>query len=489
MTRKEKDTQILLKKIYSFSLKEKTKLYLVGGFLRDFLLKINSSLNYYVRDIDFCLKKNAIKFGRKLAKILKAGFVVLDKEHGCCRLVKRIKDKTYTLDFTHFRGKDLKEDLLHRDFTINAFAIELKDFLNKKDIQGFIFDPFLGIKDLKEKILRIVNEDGFREDPLRILRAFSISLELNFKIDKKTILLIKRDRKMLSSVAGERVRDELFKILASPFSYNCLKMMDDLKVLEVIFPSIKNMRNVYQGPYHHLDVFEHSLETVRQLEILFKEFSKDKDLDLYLDEVISAERSRRSLLKLAGFFHDIGKPKAKRWQNGKVKFHGHERIGLNFVEEISQSLKLSNSEKEILKTIVLWHLRPGYLADLETISPRAKFRFFRDTAKEAVSVLLVSLADQRATCGPLTTKESRMKHERVVKSLIKEYFKKQKEKPIPRLINGNDLIKIFKLTPSPLFGKILKQIEELQAIGKIKTRKEALRWVEKFLKHYQLKNG
>jgi len=479
---KDKDSQILLKKILSFKEKEKTQLYLVGGFLRDFIL----NKNIQNRDIDFCLKKSAIKFGKKLSKIIKAGFVVLDKEHGCCRLVKRIKDKTYTLDFTDFRGKDLKEDLLHRDFTINAFAIELNDFLNKKDIQGFIFDPFLGIKDLKEKILRIVNEDSFREDPLRILRAFSISLELNFKIDKKTISLIKRDRKLLTSVAGERIREELFKILKIPFSYDCLKMMDNLKVLEVIFPSIKNMRNVYQGPYHHLDVFEHSLETIRQLEIIFKEFNRDNDLNSYLDEIISGEHCRRSLLKLAGFFHDIGKPKAKRWQNGKVKFHGHERIGLNFVEEISQSLKLSNPEKEILKTIVLWHLRPGYLADLEKISPRAKFRFFRDTDKEAVSVLLVSLADQRATCGPLTTKESRLRHERVVKSLIKEYFKKQKEKPIPRLISGDDLINIFKLNPSPLFGKILKQIEELQAIGKIKTKKEALSWVERFLKYNKI---
>jgi poly(A) polymerase len=486
MTHKDKDIQILLKKIYSFSLKEKIRLYLVGGFLRDFLLKINSSLNYYIRDIDFCLKKNAIKFGRKLSKILKAGFVVLDKEHGCCRLVKKIKDKTYTLDFADFRSKDLKEDLLHRDFTINAFAIELKDFLKKENVQDLIIDPFSGIKDLKEKILRIVNEDSFREDPLRILRAFSISLGLNFKIDKKTILLIKRDRKMLSSVAGERIRDELFKILSFPFSYDCLKMMDNLKVLEVIFPSIKNMRNVYQGPYHHLDVFEHSLETIRQLEIIFKELSRDVDLNSYLDEIISGEHCRRSLLKLAGFFHDIGKPKAKRWQNGKVKFHGHERIGLNFIEEISQSLKLSNLEKEILKTIVLWHLRPGYLADLEKISPRAKFRFFRDTGKEAVSVLLVSLADQRATCGPLTTRESRIRHEKVVKSLIKEYFKKQKEKPIPRLISGDDLIKIFKLTPSPIFGKILKEIEELQAIGKIRNKEEALKWVKRFLKYNKI---
>ncbi|MCM8792301.1 MAG: HD domain-containing protein, partial [Candidatus Omnitrophica bacterium] len=284
-----------------------------------------------------------------------------------------------------------------------------------------------------------------------------------------------------NAVSGERIRDEIFKILDLESSYTYFKLMDDLKVLEVIFPSVKNMRNVYQGPYHHLDVFKHSLETLRQIEILFNEFRDNSELNLYLDEIISSEHRRRPLLKLACFFHDIGKPQAKRWEKGKVKFHGHERIGLKFVEEICKGLKLSNTEEDILKTIVLWHLRPGYLADLETLTARAKFRFFRDTGKEAVGVLLVSLADQRATRGPLTPKISRQHHERIAKFLIREYFKKQKEKPLRRLITGYDLIKKFKLEPSPLFGKILKEIEEQQAIGKIKTKKEALRWVYKVL--------
>ena len=133
--------------------------------------------------------------------------------------------------------------------------------------------------------------------------------------------------------------------------------------------------------------------------------------------------------------------------------------------------------------MVLYHLRPGYLADNENPTARAVFRYFRDTKEEAVSVLLLSIADQRATKGPLTTKDSRAQHEWVVFRLIKEYFKKSKEKKRPRLINGDILIKKFKLGPSPLIGEILSEVEELQAIGKIKNKVGALKAARRIIKN------
>ena len=132
--------------------------------------------------------------------------------------------------------------------------------------------------------------------------------------------------------------------------------------------------------------------------------------------------------------------------------------------------------------MVLWHLRPGYLADNEEITPRAVFRYFRDTREEALSILLLSIADQRATKGPLTSKSSRIRHEKVVSSLIKEYFRRKKEKKLPRLINGDDLQKKFGLEPSPLIGKVLKEIEELQAIGNVTTKKQALEEAQHILR-------
>lgn len=473
--------QEILKTVYSFAKRRKVKLYLVGGILRDiFLKRMKDNL-----DFDFCLKKGAINFGKKLAREMKAGFVVLDKEHGACRLVKRIKDKVYTLDFMDFRGKTIEEDLLHRDFTINAMALELQDFTNKK-LDSSLLDPYGAITDLKSKEIKLVNKHGFDEDPLRILRAFSLACMFDFKIDKLTLKFIKLKRKKISHVSLERVRDELFKILDRPNAFDYLRDLDKLKILEIIIPEIEVMRGVRQGPYHHLDVLEHTFETIKQLEILLQQLKGNKDIRGYLNEVISSERRRRAIIKLGALLHDIGKPQALRHEDGKIIFHGHERIGLEITENIAKRLKLSNAELDSLAKMVLWHLRPGYLADNEEITPRAIFRFFRDSAQEAISVLLLSIADQRATKGRLTSKESRLQHEKVTFGLIKEYFKRRKEKKAARLITGDDLIKKFKLAPSPLIGKILKESEELQAIGKIKNKIEALKAAAKIIKGNQL---
>jgi len=478
----------LLKAVHRFAKQRKVRLYLVGGILRDMILNRDKEN----LDLDFCLRKNAISFGQKLSRELKAGFVVLDKEHGACRLVKRVKDKVYTLDFTDFRDKTIEKDLLRRDFTINALALDLEKIFDKstplgmgsciEGLDSLLIDPYGGKQDLKLKTIRAVNKKGFDEDPLRILRAYSFSAALRFKIEKKTLQLIKSKANKLSEVSSERIRDELFKILDKPNAFDYLAQMDDLKIIKTIIPEIETMRGLKQGPYHHLDVWRHTLETIRQLEILNAELRNRREIKNYLNETISGERKRRALLKLGALFHDIGKPLALRHEDGKTKFHGHEKIGLEMSEEIAKRLRLSNDELASLGKMVFWHLRPGYLADNEEITARAKFRYFRDTAREAPSVLLISIADQRATRGPLTSKKSRIQHEEVALDLIKEYFRKKKEKPLPRLINGNDLIKQFNLSPSPLIGKILAEIEELQAIGKVKTKIEALKAVKRFIK-------
>jgi poly(A) polymerase len=468
----------LLKQIYDFSLTQKIKLYIVGGYLRDLLLKRQKDNP----DIDFCLSAQAIKFGRKLASRIGAGFVVLDKEHGCCRLVKRLNDRIYTLDFADFRAAGLQADLLHRDFTINSLAIGLEEAINNKNLSNFIIDPYAGRQDLQKKIIRVINSKSFDEDPLRILRAFSLACIFGFNIDKGTIRLIRLKKNKLSAVSWERIRDELFKILDRPNAFGYLKDLDKLGILKLVIPESEIMRGVNQGPYHHLDVFKHSLETVRQLEIIIQEYSRNSDVQNYLNAVISGERRRRGLIKLGAFLHDIGKPQSRRRKEGKTIFHGHERIGADISKIIAKRLKLSNEELDALRKMVFWHLRPGYMGDAKILTARAKFRYFRDAAGEGASILLLSLADQRSTRGPLTSNESRLRHEKVVSWLIKEYFRKQKEKKMPRLVSGDDLIRKFKLKPSPLFGKILSRLEELQAVGRVKTKTQALEAAGKIIK-------
>ncbi|MDD5654467.1 MAG: HD domain-containing protein [Candidatus Omnitrophica bacterium] len=464
------DDSVILDTVRRFSAAHKAKVYMVGGYLRDILLK-RQKIN---PDMDFALQKGSIHFARALCRRMKCGFVLLDKERGIVRLVKKFKGKIYTLDFADFRGRTLEEDLRLRDFTVNALALELGGLKRARAPESGIIDPHGGLDDLRRGVLKIADKTVFDDDPLRILRGFSLSAIFGFVIDKDALKYLKLARDKLGAVSPERVRDELFKILDTPHSASYLEEMDKLRVLSAALPEIEVMRGVKQGPYHHLDVWRHSLETVRQLEEALKKFSGNSVVQAYLNEEICAGRKRRALLKLGALLHDIGKPASKRREKGRTKFHGHERVGMLITRAISGRLKLSNEEINSLRKMVFWHLRPGYLADNEEITPRAKFRYFRDTGREGVSVLLLSIGDQRATRGPLTSESERRHHEKVVFGLISEYLRRKKEKPLRRLINGDDLIKKFHLASSPFIGEILKDIEELQAIGKVRTKKQAL---------------
>lgn len=468
----------ILNPIYNFAKSKKVKLYLVGGTLRDLFLE-RSKEN---PDFDFCLKSGALKFAAKLARELRCAFVILDQEHAACRLVKKINQKIYTFDFSDFRAATLEKDLLHRDFTINSMALGLEDVFGDQDLDRLIIDPYSGRADLKAKIIKITGLGSFKEDPLRILRAFSFSCTLGFSLDQETLRLAKKEKNRISAVSGERIREELFKILDTPMAYTSLVSLDKLRILEIIFPEIKPMRGIGQGPYHHLDVWQHTLETLSQFELIIKGTKKTPQIDEYLQEEVAGLRKRFSLLKLACILHDIGKPKALRREKKKIIFHGHERIGLGLTRIISRRLKLSNDEGRVLERIVLWHLRPGYLADNPHPTARAIFRYFRDTGNDALAVLLLSLADQRATKGPLTTALSRRRHEKTVKSLVRRLFKQKDEKKLVRFLNGNNLMRRFKLPASPLIGKLLAELEEAQAIGKIRNKKEAWQLAAKLIK-------
>ncbi len=468
----------ILNPIYGFAKSRKVKLYLVGGVLRDLILERTRENP----DFDFCLKSGALKFGAKLARELRCAFVVLDEEHAACRLVKKINQKIYTFDFSDFRAATLEKDLLHRDFTINSMALGLEEVFGQQDLNSLIIDPYSGRADLKAKIIKITGPGSFKEDPLRILRAFSFSCTLGFSLNKETLRLAKKEKNKINDVSCERIREELFKILDSSIAHTCLVSLDKLKILEIIFPEIKPMRRIGQGPYHHLDVWQHTLETLSQFELIIKGAKKTPAIDDYLQEEVAGLRKRASLLKLACILHDIGKPKALRREKGKIIFHGHERIGLGLTRIISRRLKLSNDEGRVLERVVLWHLRPGYLANNPHPTARAIFRYFRDTGNEALAVLLLSLADQRATKGPQTSAFSRLGHEKTVKALIRKLLKKKDEKKLVRFLNGNDLMEKFKLPASPLIGKLLAELEEAQAIGKIKNKLEAWRLAAKLIK-------
>ena len=460
------------------------KVYLVGGFLRDLFLGRKKDNP----DFDFAVSSQAVKTGRRLARKLNCGFVVLDEEHGSCRVIYKKGDFSCNFDFTDFRGRDICQDLSRRDFTVNTLAVDLREISGARRLEDILIDKSSAVQDIKKGIIRVVSGDSLTDDPLRILRAFSLSAVLDFKIELGTEKLIRKYRDKLCSSAFERITEELFKALNSENAFRTFKHMDETGVLDELFPEIKPMRRMNQGPYHHLDVYQHSLETLKQMERLLPDLKSDRDIQVYLNGVISGVRTRRALLKLAAFLHDVGKPVSKRRIKAKICFHGHEKTGRNIVRGISDRLRLSGDERGALDRIIFWHLRPGYLADMARLSSKAVYRFFRDTKDEAVSVLLLSISDQRSTRGPLTRGENRRHHEQVCLDLAKEFFRRKKEKVVPKLVDGFELMRHFKLPPGPLIGKLLEKIKEAQGIGKIDSKAGALELAESVLKRRKTKD-
>lgn len=440
--------------------KDKHKVYLVGGYLRDRALKKDSA------DLDFAVDHDAISLAKAFGRRIKGAFVLLDDEHGSARVVRKENGRVWTFDFTDFRGATIKADLSRRDFTVNALCVALMD--------GKDHSSLAARKDIKAKVIRMSGPKAFADDPLRLLRAFSLAAQTGFRIEAKTAAAIKKQAPLINTPAMERVREELFKILQSPRAHQTFLAMDRIGMLERIVPHITVMYRVEQGGYHHLDVWRHSLEVLRQLEGVLTDAAKDARVNIYLSEEIGGGHSRAALLKLAALLHDIGKPETKRPEKGRMTFHGHEHVGERITRLVAKRLKVSVKERYFLENVVRQHLRPGYLSNFNKPTPRMVFRYMRDTGSEAAALALLAMADQRSTRGPLTTAQKIKHHEMICRMIVAEYFKEQAKPDKVRLITGHDLIKKFKLKPSPVFANILQAVEEAQALGKVKTKEDAL---------------
>jgi putative nucleotidyltransferase with HDIG domain len=377
----------------------------------------------------------------------------------------------WTFDVTDWRGKSIQKDLNLRDFTINALARDIFE-------EGAIADTVLEVKgsrkDLAAGVVRMVSPKVFVDDPLRLLRAFTMQANLGFKLDAATRAQIKNDAHLISRVAAERIREELFKVLASPRAYELIGSMDKIGLLPRVIPQITVMYGVKQGGYHHLDVWRHSLEVLGNIEKICDELSVDGRMKDYFYEIIGGAHTRLSLMKMAAVLHDIGKPETRQKEKGRMTFHGHEHAGERITRQVALHLKLSVKERFFLEDAVRMHLRPGYLSNFKRPSEKAVFRYLRDTKEEAVSLAVLAMADQAATRGALTTQDKHRHHAKICHMLIKRYFELKDQKPRLRLLTGHDLIRGLKLKPSPLFGRILLQVEEAAALGKIKTKKEAM---------------
>lgn len=231
--------------------------YLIGGAVRDFLLEKESFDFDIVTNID----------GYTLAKRLAAqndsefAYVPLDANNKIGRLQSR--NDGFTLDISKFKGDNLIADVLNRDFTINTLAMDLHTAFHASPK---IIDYAGGIEDLRNHRLRPCSPNLYIDDPLRILRAFRFAAHLNFNIDERNKPLIEQSLPLLAGISGERIRDELTMIFSCQGTANVLRDMEELRVAISVFPELMPMKGCEQNRFHHLDVWEHSLEAIRMFE-------------------------------------------------------------------------------------------------------------------------------------------------------------------------------------------------------------------------------
>ena len=479
----------ILTAVSDFLSGQKVKAYLVGGFIRDALLERATA------DIDIALAADALELAPKIADALGGKFVPLDKQNRICRVV--VMDKKapsggrWQLDFTSFEDS-IEQDLSRRDFTIDAIAVDLEE-VSGDDFTAI--DPFGGQADLRNKVIRAVAETAFEDDAVRLLRAARLAAELGFSLDESTEALVKSQSQLIADVAGERLREELVRLLAVPHPERFLPHLDELGLITALFPELAGTKGVEQPREHSWNVFDHSLQTVIAVDFLLHQgswqYASDEVLAVvpwsealaeHFAQKVGGGSSRRSLLKLAALLHDICKPETKAvGEDGRTHFLEHAKLGAAAAADILARLRFSGKEAKLVETVINYHMRPGQMSQQGLPTQRAIYRYFRDTGEAGIDILFLSLADHLATRGPNLDMAGWTEHARMVEYVLEKHFEQQKLVEPVRLVDGHDLINIFGLSPGPALGEILEAVREAQASGELSDRQEALDYIRQRL--------
>ena len=457
--------------------------YVVGGTLRDALL------DRPIADLDLAVAGDAPGFARALADRLGGHFVLLDEERGTCR-VALDQGATRIIDVALLRG-DIVSDLGKRDFTIDTLAAPIEALAAGAAVE--LIDPHGGERDLRAGVVRLVSEQALVDDPLRLLRAVRLAAQLDFRLAPETAEALRRHAGRLGEAAAERQRDELSRMFATERAGPALRLLDEVGLLERLFPEVTAARGVTQPKEHYYDVFDHLLETVAALDwmlaneepadarveplwrALWEALAVEPALRPYLAVEVSEGRSRAALLKLAGLLHDVAKPETRAPDaTGRIRFFGHAELGAETARRVSRRLRFSRREVDLVATLVEEHLRPTQLGGDGPPTRRALFRFFRDTGEAAESVLLLSLADALAARGPGMDLDSWRGYAAYIARVLARRNEDDTIARPPRLLSGNELMAALAIGPGPEVGRLLAAIEEAQAAGEVSTREEAL---------------
>lgn len=455
----------LLKTVESVSKKTKMPAAVVGGFVRDFLLKRPAP-----SDIDFVVEGSGIAFAKAFDEALKQeGRLVEFADFDTARYLVGEGAEQIELEFAGARSESYRaesrkptvraatvaEDLSRRDFTVNALAAPAAFFAKPRPtitgLKKVLLDPQHGQNDLADKILRTPLDPDvtFSDDPLRMLRAVRFAAQLGFAIEPKTLKAIFDNRQRLKIVSAERIQEELLKLLATAMPSVGLTLMFQTHLLDMVLPEVAKLDGVEEIYGHqHKNNLVHSFKVV--------------------DNV--AEQSADPWLRLAGLLHDIGKPATKKFVT-KIgwTFHGHEHVGKKMLFAIARRLKFPNDKTEYLAELIRWHLQPISLMD-EGITDSAVRRLIVTMGERITDLLILGRSD--ITTGNPNKKERRLKNYDHLEKRVAEVIEKDKLLAFQSPVRGDEIMRECGLKPGPTVGKIKTAIEEAILDGIIPNEHE-----------------
>ena len=426
------------------------EVYVVGGFIRDLILKRE------VEDIDFLIVGDVMKFAQSFAASFGINDVTIFKTFGTAHF----NHHGLNFEFVAARKESYRkssrkplvsegtfyDDISRRDFTINTIAVSIL-----KDSFGEVVDHFNGIDDIEKKLIRTPLDPNitFDDDPLRILRAFRFASQLNFNVDESILKSAEELRERLEIVSQERKTDEFIKILKSRKPSVGLKLLQVSKVMEVIFPEISQMIGVEQREeYHHKDVFYHTLEVVDNI-------SKKTD-DVWL--------------RFAALVHDIAKPKTKKFIEGTGwTFHGHEEFGARMMKSIFRRMKLPMNKLDYMEKLVRLHLRPIALVS-DDVSDSAIRRMIVAADEDLDDLITLCRAD--ITSKNPEKVERYLQNYEIVMKKVWEVKEKDKLRAFQSPVSGEVIMHVCNLKPSKTVGEIKTAIEEAILEGVIRNNYE-----------------
>ena len=432
--------------------------YVVGGYVRDIFLERPSN------DIDVVVVGSGIALAEELKRMVgKNAHLSVFRNFGTAQVKFRQKGKEYEVEFVGARKESyshdsrkpvvengtLEDDQNRRDFTINAMAICLNN-----DRFGELVDPFNGLADLEDGIIATPLEPGitFSDDPLRMMRCVRFATQLNFTIEDETFDALQRMADRIKIVSGERIKDELNKIILSALPSRGFVDLQRCGLLNIILPELSALDIVEQkNGRAHKNNFYHTLEV--------------------LDNV--SKRSDDLWLRWAAIMHDIGKTKSKRWDPAiGWTFHNHNMIGAKMVPQIFRRLMLPMDMKmKFVQKLVDLHMRPIAIADDE-VTDSAVRRLLNDAGEDIEELMILCEAD--ITSKNEVRKKIFLENFRMVREKLADLKEKDYVRLLQPVIDGNEIMEMFHLKPSREVGVLKQYLKDAVLDNKVENEREPL---------------